>query len=167
MPQKRYAYLIGANGPEHQNITPLQYAEKDIERLQRALSDYPCEFSDVKSVIATSPSNVLMGLERLATSCERSDLLIVHFSGHGKVWGGTLYLICNDRGQHIQSCFLFAKLRNWLVEPDEPSCSNAYHRGSYKERCYPQFNTFLLSPLARALEESSGISVLLSVHFSS
>jgi tetratricopeptide (TPR) repeat protein len=96
MPQKRYAYLIGANGPECQNITPLQYAEKDVEHLQRALGDYPCEFSDVKSTIATSPSDVLTGLERLATACERSDLLIVHFSGHGKVWGGHLYLICND-----------------------------------------------------------------------
>lgn len=95
MPQKRYAYLIGANGPEHQNITPLQYAEKDIEHLQRAFGDYPCEFSDVKSTIATNPSNVLTDLERLATSCERSDLLMVHFSGHGKVWGGHLYLICN------------------------------------------------------------------------
>ena len=35
-------------------------------------------------------------------------------------------------GQHIQSCFLYAKLVNWLLEPDEPSCSNAYHGGSYK-----------------------------------
>jgi tetratricopeptide (TPR) repeat protein len=96
MPQKRYAYLIGANGPKHQNIISLQYAEKDVEHLQRALSDHPCEFTDVKSAIATNPLDVLIGLERLATSCERSDLLIVHFSGHGKVWGGNLYLICNE-----------------------------------------------------------------------
>jgi len=96
MTQKRYAYLIGANGPVKQNVVPLKYAEKDVEHLQRALSDRPCAFSDVKSAIATNPDDVLRGLELLATTCEHSDMLLVHFSGHGKVWGGHLYLICNE-----------------------------------------------------------------------
>src|SRR5450759_1994076 len=96
MSQKRYAYLIGANGPDKQNVVPLKYAEKDIERLKKAFSAYPCEFAKVDSVVANSPFAVLPGLERLANSCDLSDLLIIHFSGHAYVSDGQLYLICNE-----------------------------------------------------------------------
>jgi hypothetical protein len=97
MHQRRNAYLIGANGPEkQQNVMPLKYAEKDIGRLQKALSTYPCEFTNVEGIIASTPFAVLPGLERLANVCKRSDLLMVHFAGHAFPWGGHLYLICNQ-----------------------------------------------------------------------
>jgi predicted HTH transcriptional regulator/tetratricopeptide (TPR) repeat protein len=97
MSQKRYAYLIGANGPQQQPhvIEPLKYAEKDIGRLEAALSAHPCAFTEVNSIIANTPTSVIEGLELLTRKCEQSDLLVVHFSGHGYV-DKHLYLICNE-----------------------------------------------------------------------
>ncbi len=37
MSQKRYAFLIGANGPQTSMLKPLQYAECDAKRLSEAL----------------------------------------------------------------------------------------------------------------------------------
>jgi hypothetical protein len=67
MSQKRYAYLIGANGPQQQPhvIEPLKYAEKDIGRLEAALSAHPCAFTEVNSIIANTPTSVIEGLELL------------------------------------------------------------------------------------------------------
>ena len=97
MAQKRYAYLIGANGPQNQPhaVESLKYAEKDIERLEAALSGDPCAFTEVKSIIANTPTLVIEGLELLARKCEQADLFVVHFSGHGYL-ERHLYLICNE-----------------------------------------------------------------------
>ncbi|MBA2393179.1 MAG: tetratricopeptide repeat protein [Ktedonobacteraceae bacterium] len=97
MPQKRYAYLIGANGPRqpHRVVETLKYAEKDIKRLETALSAHPCAFTEVNSIIADTPTPVIEGLELLVRKCEQSDLLVVHFSGHGYL-DKHLYLICNE-----------------------------------------------------------------------
>ena len=96
MAQKRYAYLIGANGPQNQPnvIESLKYAEKDVERLEKVLNAHPCAFTEVKSIVAHSPNLVIQGLELLARKCEQSDLLVVYFSGHGYM-ERNLYLICN------------------------------------------------------------------------
>lgn len=51
MSQKRYAYLIGANGPDEQGIEPLKYAEQDIKHLEKALSTYPCEFTKWRKLV--------------------------------------------------------------------------------------------------------------------
>ena len=47
--QKRYAFLMGANGPFNQH---LKYAEKDVERLAKALTGDLCAFTSVVSNIA-------------------------------------------------------------------------------------------------------------------
>ncbi len=91
---KRYAYLMGANGSEELGIKPLKYAEKDIERLERAFCADHCGF-EVTRVVAQDPFVAVGGLERLTTKCKPSDLLVVHFSGHALLSGGLLYLVCN------------------------------------------------------------------------
>lgn len=96
MTQQRHAYLIGANGPQQTQITPLHYAEQDIGRLEQAFNTYPCKFVRVKSVIANASNTVTEGLEEFAEACQNTDLLVVHFSGHAKSENGELYLIGNN-----------------------------------------------------------------------
>src|SRR5947209_6598019 len=96
MSQKRFAYLIGANGPCDQGIEPLKYAEQDIKHLEKALSTYPCEFTIVEKAIASIPNAALDGLEILANACSPADLLVIHFAGHAFSSDGHLYLICNE-----------------------------------------------------------------------
>jgi HEAT repeat protein len=92
MSQKRYAYLIGANGPQ---TARLKYAEKDAKRLAGALLAHPCSFTKAEWTIAENRQSTLNSLHRFVKQCEPSDLLIVHFSGHADN-DGQLFLLCND-----------------------------------------------------------------------
>ncbi len=91
MSQQRYAYLIGANGPEQM---ALQYAESDALRLTEALMGPFCEFTEAKAVVAESRDAGLAGLQALARRCDPSDTLLIHFSGHA-IFDRRLYLLCN------------------------------------------------------------------------
>jgi hypothetical protein len=95
MSQKRYAYLIGANGPE--NIR-LKYAETDVTRLAEVLLGPVCQFTAVESVIAQSRDEGLATFLQFVEQCEPSDTLLVHFSGHAffDTFDQLLYLICNN-----------------------------------------------------------------------
>src|SRR5436305_13593404 len=93
MGQKRYAYLIGANGPHTERLHSLKYAEKDAEHLAKALQGSRCAFQ-VKWMKAIEADVVLEGLEEFSQQCESSDQLVVHFSGHGFYYK-RLYLLCN------------------------------------------------------------------------
>ena len=73
MVQKRYAYLIGANGPEHGGRSRLKYAENDAKRLASAFNAFPCEFTEAEYVIAEEPNATLTKLERLSNKCAPSD----------------------------------------------------------------------------------------------
>src|SRR6266566_5576627 len=96
MSQKRYAYLIGSNGPVEQDVELLHFAVQDIEHLEKILNGYPCEFIKVEKIIASSSSVVTTGLELLANACLPSDLLFIHFAGHAFLFDGHLYLICDN-----------------------------------------------------------------------
>jgi len=91
MNQQRYAYLLGANGPESMR---LQYAETDVTRLAEVLKGPHCQFTDTKAVIASSRNEGLAGFQQFAECCGPSDLLLVHFSGHA-FFDEQLYLLCN------------------------------------------------------------------------
>lgn len=101
MSQKRYAYLIGANGPQTERVKALKYAQRDAQRLAEALLASHCAFTKAEWTIAESPQPTLAGLNRLIKQCEPSDLLLVHFSGHGN-YEGQLFLVCN--GTDIDDC---------------------------------------------------------------
>ncbi len=91
MSQQRYAYLIGANGPEQM---ALRYAESDALRLAEALIGPFCKFTEAKAAIAESRDAGLAGLQELARRCDPSDTLLVHFSGHA-IFDRRLYLLSN------------------------------------------------------------------------
>src|SRR6184192_1230523 len=94
MDQKRHAFLMGANGPQSASLNSLKYAERDAERLAAALKVSPCAFTNVEWMTAASRETALTKLKTFANQCESSDLLIVHFAGHGK-YDEQLYLVCN------------------------------------------------------------------------
>jgi HEAT repeat protein len=91
MSQQRYAYLMGANGPEQM---ALRYAESDALRLAEVLIGPFCQFTEAKAVIALSRDAGLAGLQALARRCDPSDTLLVHFSGHA-IFDRHLYLLSN------------------------------------------------------------------------
>ncbi len=91
MSQQRHAFLIGANGP--QLLMPLKYAEKDAERLSTVLRDGPCAFARVQCSVGHDRNATLNDLRNFARQCEYGDLFVLHFSGHGYVDDGCLYLI--------------------------------------------------------------------------
>jgi hypothetical protein len=95
MDQKRYAFLMGANGPQIESLSTLKYAERDAERLATALKTPPCAFTNVEWMTAASRETTLMKLQDFSDQCQRSDLLIVHFAGHG-LYDEQLYLVCNS-----------------------------------------------------------------------
>ena len=92
MSQKRYAYLIGANGPPS---IRLKHAEKDAIRLADALKGPYCQFTSTEVIIAQSRTIALAGFKTFTEQCQPSDLLLVHFSGHA-IFDEQLYLLCND-----------------------------------------------------------------------
>src|SRR5579884_1779940 len=92
MSQKRYAYLIGANGPEGMR---LKHAERDVTRLADALKGPYCQFAHTEVVIAQSRKDGLKGFKDFAEQRDPTDLLLVHFSGHA-YFDEELYLLCND-----------------------------------------------------------------------
>ncbi len=95
MSQKRYAYLIGANGPA--NIR-LEYAETDITRLAETLRGPSCQFTAVEPIIAQSRDEGLATFQQFVEQCDSSDTLLVHFSGHAffDPIDQQLYLLCNN-----------------------------------------------------------------------
>ncbi len=96
MSQKRYAFLMGANGPQTSVMKPLQYAECDAKRLSEALRDTPCAFTNATWVTAINAHTTLSELELFTKQCVPSDLLVLHFAGHAYYTRGHLYLLCND-----------------------------------------------------------------------
>src|SRR6266487_1565070 len=94
MSQERYAFLIGANGSQTARLSSLKYAERDAERLATALKGSPCAFTKAEWTTAANRETTLTRLKAFTDQCEPSDLLLVHFSGHG-LYDEQLYLICN------------------------------------------------------------------------
>src|SRR5579864_3337043 len=113
--QKRYAYLIGANGPQTEHLATLRYAEKDAQRLAEALCTPHCAFTAAQSTVAESPQSTLAGLNHFIKQCVSSDLLLVHFSGHG-FYDGQLFLLCNstDIDDCISSAIKIDDIKSYL-----------------------------------------------------
>ena len=95
MSQQRYAFLIGANGPQTGPLDHLKYAESDVARLAAAYQAQPFAFTGIQLYIAQDRQSTLTQLQQAASHCGPSDLFIVHFSGHG-IYRKRLYLVCNN-----------------------------------------------------------------------
>ncbi|MEH1780351.1 MAG: caspase family protein [Nostoc sp.] len=90
----RRAFVMGSNGPV--GPTQLRYALNDVEKMRTLLSEPRCDF---KVESPSSESNIWSVYEQLAeiaSSCDSDDTFICHFSGHGRLVRGSLFLLWND-----------------------------------------------------------------------
>ncbi|GHO79576.1 hypothetical protein KSD_73470 [Ktedonobacter sp. SOSP1-85] len=95
MSYSRYAFCLGANGPQLPGYRSLAYAERDAERLAQALRTAPCSFTETSWDIASEPRKTLAKLNQFVKRQQSLDLLLVHFSGHA-IFDEELYLLCNE-----------------------------------------------------------------------
>lgn len=86
------ALVVGSNGPKHAD--PLSFAQDDASRFADTISRPACGFS-VESIISSDVSAHFIR-ERLfnaADSCNKEDVFLCYFSGHGVLEQGDLYLL--------------------------------------------------------------------------
>src|SRR5438309_275322 len=141
MSHTRYAYCIGANGPQSSWYDSLKYAEKDAERLASALATSPCNFFETRWGVATDRNSTLAGLSQFVKQCQSADLLVVHFSGHA-ILDEELYLLCNetDCDDLVSSAIEIGAVKKILSRSSAHSkilildCCHAggAHRGAFK-----------------------------------
>lgn len=95
---KRYALLVGVNQYDLVEMPPLKYAVSDVEALQRKLTEHGFNVTCLHDRTAMKPSrgNVLGELARIIAISQPEDLVLVHFSCHGKARDGQNYLLLAD-----------------------------------------------------------------------
>lgn len=97
---RRHALLIGVNQYDHSGITRLKYAVNDVRQLARVLGAYGYEVQTLEDGPDASRrpthGNVLRELKALGERAEPDDLVLVHFSCHGKIRGEETLLLLAD-----------------------------------------------------------------------
>jgi WD40 repeat protein len=97
---RRHALLIGVNQYDHPRITRLKYAVNDVRQLERVLGAYGYEVQTLEDGQDASRrptyENVIRELEALGERAEPEDLVLVHFSCHGKLRGDETLLLLAD-----------------------------------------------------------------------
>ncbi len=90
---RRVALLIGVSQYEA-GLPPLAAAPKDVEAMQRVLQDPNLgSFDVVEPLINPDPIQMQEAIERLFADCQKDDLALLFFSGHGITDdNGRLYL---------------------------------------------------------------------------
>ena len=91
---KRLAFVMGSNGPA--GSTQLRYALNDVEKMKKALSHPRCGFEVESPSEESKKWEVYDRLETITSSCSINDTLICHFSGHGELLHGKLFLLWNN-----------------------------------------------------------------------
>ncbi|MBR0948578.1 SUMF1/EgtB/PvdO family nonheme iron enzyme [Bradyrhizobium liaoningense] len=112
----RLAVVIAANGPEDSSDR-LRFAEKDGDRIERALKGRRPNYQTVRIPPDTKAADVRGQIFDHAESCAPSDTFLVYFSGHGRSVGGNLLLQLNGStsdkpfGTHLIAADVMAALR--------------------------------------------------------
>jgi hypothetical protein len=98
---KRYALLIGVN--EYQNLAGLRYAEDDATELADVLGTAGYEVTLLTGAegkrdpgLAPTRTNVTAHLSRVARKCQKADLLLLAFAGHGMQFDDQAYFCPSD-----------------------------------------------------------------------
>jgi hypothetical protein len=105
----KVALLIGVSEYEI-GLNPLPAALKDVEAMQRVLSDLEIGgFDEVKTLINPDPLAMQEAIENVFYPRRRNDLTLLYFSGHGiKDEGGKLYFATRITRRTIQGQLLRA-----------------------------------------------------------
>ena len=100
---KRYALLVGVNRYDDDGLPALKYALSDVEALRERLTAYGFEVTCLHDQAPKRPSkgNVIGELQRILSLTDPEDLVLVHFSCHGKARDEQHYLLLADT--HLNS----------------------------------------------------------------
>src|SRR6267142_2735693 len=94
---KKYALVIGNDTYDDPRFRPLCAPIADVQQLTEVLSDPRIAGFTVQPLINEREYTISRTLERFFRNCDREDLLLVHFSGHGiKDINGRLFLAVRD-----------------------------------------------------------------------
>lgn len=82
VPVQKLALLIGVSeyGP---GFSPLPGVAQDLMRLQQVLEQPTGGFAAVRSLLNPDPQAMAEAIEALFSDCDRDDLVLFYFSGHG------------------------------------------------------------------------------------
>lgn len=99
MQGRRYAVLIAAGRfPDEPRLFPLACPENDVADLDQVLRDESLGGFTATTVLANRPHHeVLRSINTVLKRAERDDLVLIYYSGHGKLdEAGHLYLATAD-----------------------------------------------------------------------
>ncbi|MGR0482160.1 MAG: caspase family protein [Candidatus Electronema sp. V4] len=87
MAEKRYAILIASSKyPDEPGLTPLRCPENDVDTVNEILSSHEFGQFTETFVFKNKPSHeVLERIETVLADAGRDDLVLIYFSGHGKL----------------------------------------------------------------------------------
>ncbi len=105
----RYALLVGCDEYQDSAFSKLNYPRKDVARLKAIFDDPQLGyFDETSALINGAAETVRRSLERFARQAQKGDLLLLYFSGHGKLdRSGKLALImATTDGQYLMSTAL-------------------------------------------------------------
>jgi len=99
--QRRYALLVGVRDYVDPNFRPLPHTVYDVIELEKVLSSagytVRCLHSaQTEEHLKPTRDNIWGELENLASQTGPGDLLLVHFCGHGQLYGDKAYLITSQ-----------------------------------------------------------------------
>ena len=100
---KKLALLIGVSEYEYE-LNSLPGAVKDVDAMKRVLQhpdmgDFPPE--NIKILKNPKQLDMAVAIEALFSSCQKNDLVLLYFSGHGiKDENGYLYLTSHQTSKH-------------------------------------------------------------------
>ena len=117
---RRLALVIGANGPPgFQRLRPLQHAEGDADRMEKALGSLVCGYKVVRP--GTDADAIMAEIEPLLGSLEYQDQLLFYFAGHGMQKRGRLHLLLNTSDDtRLRGTTLIYDLINEIIRDARP-----------------------------------------------
>ena len=99
----RYAVLVGTSRSSDPDLPALRCPAQDVEKVAELLSHTDCgEFERVVRLIDQPSWEIFRELARVLTKAGPEDLVLIYFSGHGKLDGThTLHLATSDTDLEI------------------------------------------------------------------
>ena len=160
---KRYAFIVGQEGPNIKGLETLQYVQNDIKSISEALEEIRSGYIVDAFSNNLNPIEVIAEFETLANKCKQDDTLLFYFSGHGYLNHGQLYLLFNQSDLErlvttsipislVKSIFSYSKARAKVMILD--CCHSAAATGSiFKSKGRLDVN--ITEPLIEASRESA------------
>ena len=134
MAENRYALLIGCNNypGDRQNLPPLKCAENDARGLREVLVDKDIGGFDPNNVYLFSGEpnqEVLTAIAKCFNEAQPDDLVLIYFSGHGKLdKGNKLHLATSNTNTDLLGVVMTASTGIQVAKEEENEEYSAFTR---------------------------------------